>query len=67
MKYIIERPINGISLNGNEQLLGEDGEMLLFKSEAEAKQFIVDMGNTIEIVEEDLDNCAILINPFEEE
>lgn len=67
MKYIIERPINGISLNGNEQLLGDNGEMLLFKSETEAKQFIVDMGNTIEIVEKDLDKGAIQINPFEEE
>ena len=64
MKYVIERPINGISLNGNEQMLDHFGNIALFDSEEEAKQYIVGLGNTIEIVEDDLDNCAILINEY---
>ena len=65
-QYAIERPINGIFLNGNEQMLDSNGDVLLFDSVLDAKQFIIDLGNSIEIVEQDLDNCAIQINEYKE-
>ena len=35
MKYVIARPINGISLNGNEYLLDDNNEVLEFKTKEE--------------------------------
>lgn len=40
LKYAIGRPINGITLNGNEYVLDENGEMTLFDSMEEAKSFL---------------------------
>ena len=39
--YILVRPINGISLNGNEVLLNEDGSYKTFDTEEEAVFFIM--------------------------
>ena len=36
----IGRPINGISLNGLEYVINDDGNIMTFKSELEAKTFL---------------------------
>lgn len=41
-KIIIARPINGISLNGNEYLLGNNGKVLKFESVQIAKDFLTE-------------------------
>lgn len=43
-KVIIGRPINGISLNGLEYVLDEEGEVRYFDGADEAKQFLLDSG-----------------------
>ena len=43
MSIVIGRPINGISINGLEYLLGEDGEYKQFESREEAKTFLNSM------------------------
>ena len=43
MAIVIGRPINGISINGLEYLLGEDGEYKQFESREEAKTFLNSM------------------------
>ena len=53
---VIGRPINGISINGLEYVLDENGDEMLFESEAEAKQFLIDNGFT----EEDIENQGIV-------
>jgi hypothetical protein len=40
MSIVIGRPINGISLNGLEYLLDENGDYKLFNSKEEAKAFL---------------------------
>tara|TARA_Y100000034_G_scaffold86483_1_gene103705 strand:- start:730 stop:924 length:195 start_codon:yes stop_codon:yes gene_type:complete len=40
MKYRIGRPINGISLNGNEYLCDEDGKQMLFDTKELCKDYI---------------------------
>jgi hypothetical protein len=61
MKYIIARPINGISLNGDEYALDENGDVLTFSSVSEAKQFLYEHGGTPESIDEDIANGAISI------
>ncbi len=43
MAIVIGRPINGISLNGLEYLLNEDGDYKEFNSKEEAKTFLNSM------------------------
>ena len=43
---IIGRPINGITVNGLEWCLNEDGELLRFRSEAEGREFLHEIGMT---------------------
>ena len=43
-KYFIARPINGISINGNEYLLGDDGEAVEFETKEECMQHCRDVG-----------------------
>lgn len=38
--YLIGRPINGISLNGNEWLQDEKGRLRLFKGKSNAKTYL---------------------------
>ena len=53
MKYKIGRPINGISLNGLEWVLTEeDGDIMLFDSVAEAREFLFAHGATTDDVED---------------
>ena len=43
MKYVIARPIEGISLNGNEYLLNDDGSVMEFKDKENCLEFIKTM------------------------
>tara|TARA_R100001082_G_scaffold44518_1_gene23704 strand:- start:6191 stop:6382 length:192 start_codon:yes stop_codon:yes gene_type:complete len=40
MEYFIARPINGISINGNEYLLDENNRRMRFKTREECLDFI---------------------------
>ncbi|KKL69794.1 hypothetical protein LCGC14_2111350 [marine sediment metagenome] len=44
MSISVSRTINGISLNGDEWLLDEDGEVMLFESEEVARNFLSKSG-----------------------
>ena len=55
--YKIGRPINGISLNGLEYVLDNQGQIKTFKTEKKAKDFMFANG----ITQEDFDNCAYII------
>ncbi len=46
MSFMIGRPINGISLNGNEYVLGDDGKPRVFSDMVEAKLFLAEKGMT---------------------
>ena len=46
MSFLIGRPINGISLNGNEYVLGDDGKPCEFPDVAKAHEFLAEMGFT---------------------
>jgi len=47
LKIKVGRHINGITLNGYEYLLTEeDGDIMLFDSEEQAKQFLLKQGET---------------------
>ena len=46
MSFMIGRPIHGISLNGNEYVLGDDGKPRVFPDMVEAKQFLAEKGMT---------------------
>ncbi|NJM51954.1 MAG: hypothetical protein HC846_00375 [Blastocatellia bacterium] len=47
----ISRPINGISLNGDEFLLDEDNELLLFEDETAALTWLRERGVTDKEIE----------------
>jgi hypothetical protein len=49
-KVYIARAIEGIGLNGNEYLLGEDNEALAFKTRAEAEAYLTARNYPIEDV-----------------
>jgi hypothetical protein len=38
---VVARPINGITINGDEYLLDDNGEVLKFKSRAEAEKYLL--------------------------
>ena len=40
MKYVIARPIEGISLNGNEYLLNDDDSVMEFEEKENCLEFI---------------------------
>lgn len=44
MSFLIGRPINGVSLNGNEYVLGDDGKPRVFTDMVSAKQFLAEKG-----------------------
>ena len=52
-KFKIGRPINGISINGNEFVLDDDGKEMLFDSEKDAMGFLNKFGYTKEDVEDE--------------
>lgn len=43
-KFAISRPIEGISLNGDEYLLDENDDIMTFETEKEAIDFLKDKG-----------------------
>jgi len=58
MKIKVGRPIEGISLNGLEYLLEEEGgNEMLFDTPEAAKEFLITQG----ISEEDFDNCSVVL------
>lgn len=66
-KFVIRRPIGGISLNGYEYVTEDEaGEnIMFFDSEEEARQYLIKAGYTPEELQEDLDECAIDICEWE--
>ncbi len=49
MKRIaVGRPINGITINGLEYLLDDEGDLMTFESEQKAKEFLAEKGYTEE-------------------
>ena len=52
----VARPINGISLNGVEDLLDEEGERAVFKDKEEAVEFLRDAG----VSEDEIDSFLYL-------
>lgn len=46
MRYAIGRPIDGVTLNGNEYVLDGDGKLMTFDSEEDALGFLKTCGFT---------------------
>lgn len=46
MRYAIGRPIEGVTLNGNEYVLDGDGKLMTSDSEADALDFLKACGFT---------------------
>lgn len=55
--YKIGRPINGISLNGNEYVCDENGKLMLFDSKEQALAMLYDAGYT----DKSIDASGIII------
>ena len=46
-KYIIERPINGITINGKEQLLDHNNNIIYFDTKQDAIDHMLNYGMTL--------------------
>ena len=57
MRYAIGRPIEGITLNGNEYVLDGDGELMTFDSEEDALDFLKACG----LADDDIEEQGIVI------
>jgi len=57
MRYVIGRPTEGITLNGNEYVLDGDGELMTFDSEEDALDFLKACGFT----DNDIEGQGIVI------
>lgn len=57
MRCAIGRPIEGITLNGNEYVLDDDGELMTFDSVEDALDFLKACGLT----DEDIEDQGIVI------
>ena len=44
MKYCIERAIEGISINGNEYLLDDNNEIIVFNAKKECLKYCLSVG-----------------------
>ena len=44
MSRLIKRPIDGISLNGDEYLLDDEGNEMIFDTVSQAKAFLIQNG-----------------------
>ena len=44
MKYVIARPINGISINGNEYLMDSNNKILEFETRRECFEYCKSVG-----------------------
>lgn len=61
-KYVIGRPINGISINGLEYVTDNNGEEMIFDSIENAKEFLDSHG----IGEEEIEAEGILFKELDE-
>ena len=52
MSIVIGRHVNGITLNGYEYVLNEDGTMKVFKDKREAIDFLLDAGEHEDYIED---------------
>lgn len=50
-KFIVSRPINGITINGDEHLLDEYGNVMEFNTRLEAVDYLIECGCTQEEIE----------------
>lgn len=50
---LIGRPINGISINGNEYVCDEKDRAIVFEDENDARNFLKENGYTDEAIEKD--------------
>lgn len=62
MRYAIGRPIEGVTLNGNEYVLDGDGELVTFDSEEDALEFLKACGLT----DDDIEGQGIVIEEVQE-
>lgn len=61
---IIGRPINGISINGNEYVCDKNGMAIVFVDEDTARAFLKDNGLT----DENIEDCGIVFeSAYDEE
>ena len=60
--YVISRFQEGVTLNPKEYILGDDNELMKFKTEEDAKQFLLDNG-----IDEDVIGDGIYIEDENEE
>lgn len=51
MSICVGRPINGISINGLEYLLDDDGNIRLFSDEKEAKDWLTSQGFSVDEID----------------
>ena len=49
-KIIVGRPINGISINGNEYLLDDNGDVMKFDTEAAARLYLHQKGMPFSLI-----------------
>lgn len=63
MGVLVGRPINGISINGNEYLCDSEGRAIVFDDEADARAFLKDSGMT----KEDIEDQGIVFEKEEDE
>ena len=52
---IVGRPIEGIGINGDEYLLDDQGGELMFNTEEQAREFLIEKGG---YAKEDVDDCV---------
>lgn len=62
-RVVIYRPINGIGLNGNEYVLDEKGDLMVFETENDAILFLAACG----IEEQEIEEMGIGFEPVEED
>ena len=59
----IGKPINGISINGDEWLLNEDNTVMEFETKEQAKQFLRDNG--YDLTDDELEDAFTFKNTEE--
>lgn len=60
---MIGRPINGISINGNEYVCDEKGRAIVFEDENDARAFLKENGYT----DKNIEDCGIVFESVDEE
>ena len=68
-QYVISRYVEGISLNGIEHCLDDEGNIIFFKSHESAKAYLLghlQPDSTEEDLDIDIENGVIMIEPYED-